>query len=204
MKSTSITVNSCKRYLRKAKENLHIALEWVKAHSGNVMNERVDALAKSAALTKCPGPEPFLPRPADYIKKLITRLSLREWQERWSAATEYRQSKELCPVVSTEKLHQVTKLGKNNLNLLIQGITGHALVANHLRKWHRMEDTCGLCLENEESMMHILKECPALEGLRRELDNEETTSEERILRILNHETVVELMAERSHSITETA
>ena len=66
-----------------------------------------------------------------------------------------------------------------------------------------MEDVCGLCLEDEESMAHILNECPALQGLRNELDKEEIPSEERILRILNHETVVELMAERSHSITNS-
>ena len=203
-KSTSVTVNSCKRYLRKAKENLLIALEWVKAHSGDTLNEHADSLAKSAARTKAAGPEPFLPRPAENIKKLVTRLSLREWQERWTATADCRQSRELCPRVSTEKLHSLVTLGKHQINLLFQGVTGHALLANHLSKWHNMEDLCGLCLEHEESMAHILNECPALQGLRDELDQEESQGEERILRILNHETVVELMAERGHSIAEPA
>jgi ribonuclease HI len=39
---------------------LEISLYWVKAHAGNIGNERADALAKQGAATSIVGPAPFI------------------------------------------------------------------------------------------------------------------------------------------------
>ncbi len=160
--SRSSVVLSCVNYFRKAKENLRVALRWIRGHADNTGNELADSLAREGSNTKCHSVEPELPLPHCAVKGVISRHFLAKWQRRWAASDSCRQTKIFFPEVSSGKLKKLAKWTRTRLNLLVQVGTGHALVANHLCKWTEILNECSLCLEEEESIEHLFYDCPAL------------------------------------------
>ncbi|GBM85384.1 hypothetical protein AVEN_205402-1 [Araneus ventricosus] len=58
--------------------NPRIAVSWVKAHAGNIGNERADELAKDA--TQHGQPYSLIKLPKPHIKGLLRKSMLEEWQ----------------------------------------------------------------------------------------------------------------------------
>ena len=62
---------------------------------------------------------------------------------------------------------------RNNLNRLVQFLTGH----NKLKRHKNLQDgvidphSCRLCLEEEESSFHVIAECPATLSYRSRIFN---------------------------------
>ncbi|GBM09717.1 hypothetical protein AVEN_186420-1 [Araneus ventricosus] len=61
--------------------NPRIKVSWVKAHAGNIGNERADQLAKDATQHGQPYSHTKLPKP--HIKGLLQKRMLEEWQTSW-------------------------------------------------------------------------------------------------------------------------
>ncbi|GBO16781.1 hypothetical protein AVEN_25403-2-1, partial [Araneus ventricosus] len=61
--------------------NPRIKVSWVKAHAGNICNERADQLAKDATQHGQPYSHTKLPKP--HIKGLLRKRMLEEWQTSW-------------------------------------------------------------------------------------------------------------------------
>ncbi|GBM09680.1 hypothetical protein AVEN_186393-1 [Araneus ventricosus] len=62
--------------------NPRIKVSWVKAHAGNIGNERADQLAKDATQHGKPYSHTKLPKP--HIKGLLRKRMLEEWQTLWN------------------------------------------------------------------------------------------------------------------------
>ena len=160
----SATVLNCKDKLEKAQENTRIGIEWVKGHNECTGNELADHLAKEA----CGKTGKKFPTPRTNRRTNIKNSFHKKWQKRWNETT-CSHTKAMMPEVNTNnKMKKLVKLPKSHLNLLIQVTTGHSLFAKHLAKWRQVDKTCRLCLEEEETPLHIYLECPALCNYRRQ------------------------------------
>jgi len=92
-------------------------------------------------------------------KLLINNRMSKAWQGRWKGNTS-----------TTGILFPVVDTGRKELNGLFQLGTGHGLFGGHLRHWKKIDATCLLCLEEEETVWHLMKECPATAFWRDRLD----------------------------------
>ena len=69
------------------------------------------------------------------------------------------------------------KMGKRDLRVATQILTGHADLNYHLRKLNRdIAPTCSLCQEENETVEHVLARCPMLWKLRVELFDSHVTT----------------------------
>ena len=201
--SKSTTVASCARMLRRAKENLRIAITWIKGHADYTGNELADCLAKTGTKQEVHWVPPV---PLSDLYYKIHQFFLARWQTRWQDIKTCRQTKAFFPQVGTAKLRKLAHWRRESLNLLVQAGTGHALVAHHLGQWHKdIEDKCLLCFGGPETTMHLYDECPALamQQMRREQLPTERTIEEKILDFFSNETtLVNLFRTRSNQISD--
>ena len=201
--TSSRMVHACKQVLRQAKENHRIGIRWIKGHADHTGNELADLLARKGSAMKCDSVGPELPLPMSTIKRSLKAHFMAKWQQRWTHSTKgCRQSKIFFPTVDAGKIKKLAKLTKQNLNLLIQAGTGHALVAYHASKWVEVETTCGLCQEAVETTAHIYYECPVLERIRREIETRTLPIELKIISLFSEAIVTDLFQERSRACNE--
>ena len=201
--STSKVVQACKEVLCTAKENHRIAIRWVKGHADCTGNELADYLARQASGMSCDSVSPELPVPVATIAQRLKAHFLAEWQKRWNGETRYRTTRKFYPKVSDGKLKKLAQWERQNLNLLFQAGTGHALVAHHIGKWvEGIEDECELCLEGQESTEHIFFECQALERHRREIKATTRTMEKDLVSFFNYPSIRDLFERRGRRCDE--
>jgi len=198
----SAIVQACQQVLRQAKENLRIAIKWVRGHADNTGNELADSLAKEGSNMNPDTVGPELPIPMSEIKRSLKDHFVAKWQERWGRSRDCRQTKNFFPTVSGTKSKKLAKWPKSILNLLVQAGTGHALVAYHISQWTDVEKRCKLCQEGEESTGHLFWDCPVLERQRREVEAMVSTTEERLVVFFSGTTVANLFSDRSEDCGE--
>jgi len=92
-------------------------------------------------------------------KLLINNWMSKVWQGRWKGNTSTTGI--LFPVADTGHFKKLKCKSRKELNGLFQLGTGHGLFGGHLRHWKKIDATCLLCLEEEETAWHLMKECPA-------------------------------------------
>ncbi|GBL90881.1 hypothetical protein AVEN_27988-1 [Araneus ventricosus] len=78
--------------------NRRIKVSWVKAHAGNLVNERADQLAKEATQHGQTYSLNKLPKP--HIKGLLRNSKLEEWQTSWKNGDTGRKIYNIMPSVS--------------------------------------------------------------------------------------------------------
>ena len=201
--TTSKVVLSCIRTLREAKENLRIAIRWIKGHADHTGNELADLLARDGACTTVASVSPEIPVPLSTVVMDIKAHFQARWQRRWDAHPECRQTKIFFPKVERGKIKKLSSLERPALNLLVQACTGHALVMHHISQWTDQEDPCEMCLEEDESTSHLYFECPALWQLRREIKSLNLGVEKSVLRFFSEERITDLFNMRSRSCTSS-
>ncbi|XP_035213928.1 uncharacterized protein LOC118187760 [Stegodyphus dumicola] len=134
--------------------NLHIKLEWIKAHAGHLGNEMADQLAKEAAL----GPTDLqfnIPWPVTFLKKSLRLKAIGKWQQEWDDSTTGRRVHYHISYVDTER---------NIANSqLVRYISGHGPFPVYFYRFGICSSdqcTCG----HTGSPEHYLTSCPLTEG----------------------------------------
>ena len=79
--TTSRVIYSCKTVLRKARENLRIAMRWIKGHADFTGNELADYLARLGSCRMVHSTEPELPVPGSHIIQEIKDHFQAKWQK---------------------------------------------------------------------------------------------------------------------------
>ncbi|XP_067134112.1 uncharacterized protein [Centruroides vittatus] len=130
-----------------------IQLSWVKAHMGNIGNEKADNLANEASdLTL---KEIYSKLSEQYIKREIKNKYLIIWQRRWEESRTGRELFEYLPDINQRVTNSYFIIHHKNTRFL----TGHGDFADYHRRFNHGSD--GLC-ENcgtEETPTHILMDC---------------------------------------------
>jgi ribonuclease HI len=170
---SSRTVLECLQTLSTASSLIDLRLEWVRAHRGNMRNERADVLAKQGAATPRPveGPGPFHTVPASFTRTHLHHYSTDLWAHNWNFRQPCRQSKIFFKGPDRKRGRAVTNLSREDAGLYIRWTTGHAFLGYHnsLIAPELHDPRCQLCFNALESASHLLLDCPALEDIRRNI-----------------------------------
>ena len=195
--TTSKVVDSCKKVLKKAKENLRIGIRWIKGHADNTGNELADLLARTGSSLNVASVPPEIPVPLSNIYCEVKDHFLAKWQKRWQTLDECRQTKIFCPRVTSGNIDKLSTLERPKLNLLVQVCTGHALVSHHISKWTGEEVPCEMCLEDDETTSHLYFECPALWELRSDINSSDLEVQQKIILFFSDDRLADLFNRRS-------
>ncbi|GBO43806.1 hypothetical protein AVEN_183690-1 [Araneus ventricosus] len=95
--------------------NPRIKVSWVKAHAGNIGNERADQLAKDATQHGQPYSHTKLPK--SHIKGLLRKRMLEEWQTSWKNGDTGRKSYNIMPSVSLRPTNWIKRMLSSSLNM---------------------------------------------------------------------------------------
>jgi len=53
-------------------------------------------------------------------------------------------------------------MSKASLRLLVEVVTGHGLFSAHIRKFHKIDDSCSFCHKDKNTPAHLFFDCPEL------------------------------------------
>ncbi|XP_021945381.2 uncharacterized protein LOC110843674 [Folsomia candida] len=163
---SSLTVE-LHRALQQLSIHKDITLHWIPSHWGLWGNEDVDKLAKEAAsITTC-GPEPVIP-----VNSAIGKFAIKQWAQNdhrvyWSNLLNCKFSKLALPIPYEGLSGKSLGPTRDGMRLTTFAITGHCNLNGHLYKMGLVESPiCEECGEGDETMAHILTDCPAYSALR--------------------------------------
>ncbi|XP_067145314.1 uncharacterized protein [Centruroides vittatus] len=161
--SKNTTVQDIWRMLLQNNNNNQIVFSWVKAHSGNVGNERADALAKLACQQDTM--VSYSKVSQQCIKYHIKLYYLSSWQLLWQSSPKGRCLHSFLPDV-----HQRICLSHLGIgHFVLAFLTGHGNFGRYLQEYgHLSTDLCSDCGEPEDPD-HVLFDCIRLERDRYEL-----------------------------------
>lgn len=146
-----------------------INLFWIKAHVGLEGNERADELAKDAALRRKTRAD-YEQCPVSFVKRQIRKETLDEWSRRYNDGKTASTTKLFFPqVVGAYSILKKIELTP----ILVQVFTGHGGFSEYLNRFKCKESPACLCdPEEQESIIHVLTECPVYGRDRIELEIE--------------------------------
>ena len=162
-------VLDCFGKLNQLGKNNKIKLQWIKAHVGFEGNEEADSLAKKGAEQGKLGPEPFLPAPDSFFKKISKDIQISNWNYSWSRTKDCKQTKLWLPQVTSKIEKFLSKISRADLSKIVQFSTGHCNLMKHKSLQGNNESFCRLCKDKKEkeTPWHLVTKCPSLISHRR-------------------------------------
>ncbi|KAG1649855.1 Soma ferritin [Nymphon striatum] len=161
-------VNSVIKYVDKLDmNNCKIYLEWVKSHSGNALNDKVDLLAKQAVSINYS--KTFSRVPIDFIKSQIGIEARKEYHQWYSSLDNNLRIKTLFP-----KLRDLTNfIGSYEIGFIeSQVITGHGHLKEYLHRRHVTVDPyCECDSVSIQNADHLLFACSTYRSISSPLIN---------------------------------
>ena len=155
----------------KARENLNqlagtiksLQILWIPAHKGHVGNERADVLAKEGAATDEDGRVVNIGQPSASVKMQIRQAIYSSWTAEWTNSSQANHARSFYMGPDANKAKYVYKLARLELGRFIRIITGHNNLSFFQAKLgYRSTDMCSLCKEGQETITHLMNDCPKL------------------------------------------
>jgi ribonuclease HI len=150
-------------------KGIALRLQWVPGHCNNPGNDAADRLAKDAAY---PGKShPFRPLLSRESARLRGNI-LNQWEQEWKSSNKgghLRKIDDALPATYTRRLYG--SLPRNRAYLLTQLRTGHNWLSTYAKTFgFRDDDKCACGAQ--ETVTHVLVDCPILRDIRRKLRSE--------------------------------
>jgi hypothetical protein len=144
-------------------KHTRVQLIWVPGHEGLVGNETTDQPARMGS------EHPFIePEPACGISIGVAKKAVKDWTNRNHKKTlGIHKAKGLIVGPSARRMKDLLKLNRDQLRWMVGLFTGHCRLKRHHLKLGLTDDPiCERCLEEDESVTHILCDCEAIAYLR--------------------------------------
>ena len=152
--------------LNQASEGRTVILNLVKAHCGHVGNEKADCLAKEGGTS---GNRVPVPTPKIEIKNRITKHFYSLWEKEFKEYDGARMGKEFYSGPDSNKAKYVYKLSRAHLSRFIRIIAGHnSLFYFRSKVDPDISPLCRFCLEENETFIHLVNDCPRFINDRRD------------------------------------
>ncbi|MDN6490718.1 MAG: hypothetical protein L0K41_10005 [Yaniella sp.] len=150
-------------------ENIALRLQWIPGHCDDPGNDAADRLAREAARPGKTHPfRPLLTRENAYIRGNIRA----QWEQEWKSSTKgghLRKIDNTLPATYTRELYG--SLSRDRAYLLTQLRTGHNWLSTYRKNIGYSDDNQCVC-GAQETVTHVLVNCPRLVELRRNLRKE--------------------------------
>jgi hypothetical protein len=155
-------VEECRKLMDELGTKTSLSLFWIPAHRSFKGNEIADELAKAASEKRFCGPQPALPVPIQKAHEAIRQWARKNHRDRWTRMVECSQTRRVLKIPKRENGTTCCQLGRKDIYLLTQMVTGHANLKKHLHKMGLFDDAacdkCGLGLEDRD---HFVCKCEA-------------------------------------------
>jgi hypothetical protein len=134
----------------------------------SVPNDLADYMAKMGVRMSPEGPGPFLPIATIHVKRMAANIMQQRWTREWAIHTHCNQTKIFFPTPDPSRSRDLLSFTRKELGILISHLTGHCFLRYHRNRVNRhLHPECSFCMAAHETSSHIIKECPAIAGLRR-------------------------------------
>lgn len=127
--------------------NKKVYISWIKAHVGEIGNERADGLAKEAITADSFDCIDKLPLPRSIMNNSCVKLTLRDWQQEWQDSEKGRDTYSIIDKVSLDFLSES--------KIITYFLSGHGSFPTFLYKIKKRADNLCIC-GNIGSPMHYL------------------------------------------------
>ncbi|XP_048480282.1 uncharacterized protein LOC119694816, partial [Plutella xylostella] len=152
---------------RIAEDGRQVRLFWLRAHVGTPGNERADELAKAAS-SKTPSQPDYAEVPLSYVRKKIRSETVQKWQDRYDSSETGSITKMFLPDV--DKAYRIIREAKPN-HFQTQILTGHGGFGEYLHRFNlKQHPGCECDATVNESVLHLLLECPRFQLRRQDLE----------------------------------
>ena len=168
---TSLTVAKAVESLNQlANSSTKVTLVWIPAHKGHAGNERADTLAKKGAQTSDPRKYISAKKPHATVRAEVRRQAMTDWHREWTRSSLANHAKSFYAGPHTGKAKFVYKLARLELGRFVRIITGHNNLNFFQTKIGLADNpSCRFCTEGNETITHLLSECPRFFHTGREL-----------------------------------
>ncbi len=137
-------------------ESNKVTLRWIPAHSGYEGNELADQYAKKGS-TNDNATSVRLPIPRCVCYAALRRKTL----EKWISSYKFNSPSHFSMMWRDKFAKELAKMGKRDLRLATQILTGHSWLNSHLSKLvSNIQPLCPRCDAENETVSHLLGQCP--------------------------------------------
>jgi len=140
-----------------------VEFRWIKAHAGHRGNEMVDQQAKEAAKNK-KIEECYIKIPKSVVMSEQKEQCVKWWQREWTETTKGAITKAFFP-----KIEDRLNLRLNATPNFTAIVTGHGNIKAYLHKYKIIDNPRCPCRKGQQTVQHIISDCPLLEKEREKL-----------------------------------